>query len=64
MADYRLYLLDPEGRISRSIELQRETDAEALREAASHAHTHGMELWQRDRRVRTFKPPSSEDVRH
>ena len=60
MADYRLYLLDPEGHVARSIELQRETDAEALREVSSLAYTYGMELWQLDRRVCTFKPSPPE----
>ena len=57
MADYRLYILDAQGRITRAIELQRETDAEAVREASSLDHLHGMELWQLKRHVRTFNTP-------
>lgn len=62
MADYRIYFLDPEGRIVRALELQRETDAEAVREASSLDHLHGMELWQLDRHVRTFSPSTHEEA--
>ena len=60
MADYRLYLLDPDGHVARSIELQLETDEQALDAASGHQHAHGMELWQLGRRIRTFKPPAAE----
>ena len=60
MADYRLYFLDPDGHVARSIELQLETDDDALREVSGHPHAYGMELWQLGRCVRTFRPSSSE----
>ncbi len=63
MADYRIYFLDPDGHVARSIELQLETDDDALKAASGHSHAYGMELWQLGRHVRTFKPVPPEDGR-
>ena len=68
MADYRLYYLDKDGRVSKAVEC--ETDERAIDEASGHSAAHGMELWSLDRRVRVFKgespsgraPDSGEDV--
>lgn len=66
MADYRLYLLNGQGRISRALPLACETDDQAVDEVHTYPHDHGMELWQLDRFVRKFAPnppPSTPIVR-
>ena len=60
MADYRLYLLDADGHVARSIELRFETDEQALNATSGYPHPYGTELWQLGRRVRTFKPSRPE----
>ncbi len=60
MADYRLYLLNRQGRISRALPLVCESDDHAVEEVFAYPHNDGMELWQLDRLVRKFAPnPSS-----
>lgn len=57
MADYRLYLLDAEGRIRSRLELlDIATDADAIREAEAQREGQGAELWERGRIVRRFSP--------
>ncbi len=61
MADYYLYLLDHNGRIVRRVDLQGCVDDDHARDvAAAHAHPTGMELWQGDRLVETFKGPKAQ----
>ena len=45
MADYRLYFLNPEGRIRHAMELQCTDDSEAEALALEHADGHDVELW-------------------
>ena len=59
MADYRLYLLNRQGRISRALPLVCETDDHAVDQVYAYPHTDGMELWQLDRLVRKFAPHRS-----
>jgi hypothetical protein len=56
MADYRLYLLDRQGRISRAVPLDCETDDQAVDQVHAFPHDQGKELWQRDRLVDRFVP--------
>ncbi len=71
MSDYRLYYVDKGGHIFQVIELDCGSDREAIETAAKHSSPHGMELWQRNRRVQVFgakatssgAPGSGEDVR-
>lgn len=49
---YRLYLLDPEGRFDRAVEMECRGDADALGMLREHAERHPiMELWNRERLV-------------
>jgi hypothetical protein len=62
MAHYRLYFYHegqrpgPGRRIAHALDLECEDDAEAIREVEKHRETPNtyMELWQRDRLVKTF----------
>ncbi len=54
MPAYRLYYLNPKGGIRRAVELACDTDAAAIDLVAQHVDGHAMELWDRDRVVRTF----------
>ncbi len=54
MSDYRLYYLDTGGHIFQVVELDCGNDYDAIETAAKHSSPHGMELWQRNRRVQVF----------
>jgi len=54
--DYRLYMLDHRGKITRSIDIRATTDSDAVRRALEAENDHGMELWQGGRRVGVFSP--------
>jgi hypothetical protein len=45
MARYRLYLLQADGHISRGVDLNCETDEQALAVAMREPHPLGRELW-------------------
>lgn len=51
MADYRLYLLDARGRITRAVEFACEGDVEALQRGAILSQGQPAELWQRARKI-------------
>lgn len=51
MSDYRLYLLDHQGRIVRAVEIACTGDAEALEQSARLAQGGPAELWERARKV-------------
>ena len=54
MPDYRLYFLDPDGKISHALELQCRDDEDAVRHAETHIDGRAMELWSLKRRVKEF----------
>jgi hypothetical protein len=54
--DYRLYMLDHRGKITRAIDMRAATDSDAVRRALEADNHHGMELWQGGRQVRVFSP--------
>jgi len=54
MPDYRLYFLDETGHIRHAIELDCETDADAIALVDRHRDGRAMELWHLARQVRTF----------
>ncbi|WP_372786423.1 hypothetical protein [Phenylobacterium sp.] len=54
MKDYRLYVFDRTGHIRGVTVLNCQDDEEAMAYAAAHSEGRTMELWQRDRQVRTF----------
>ena len=59
MADYRIYFLGANGRISRAVAFDCENDAAAIEVAREYSHEHAMELWQQARMVERLerKPP-------
>lgn len=51
MPDYRLYVLNADGRIMRVHETNCVDDSTALVEAEALGHSHSVEVWDRARRV-------------
>jgi len=56
MADYRLYILGPDGHIRRAIEIVADDDAEAISFARDSLTGETGELWNLGRMVGTFRP--------
>lgn len=56
MAWYRLYFFNSKDKIARALDLQCESDEEAISRVADHPHDFALELWQGPRRVRRFEP--------
>ena len=54
MAEYRLYIFDQRGRMSREATMDCETDLDALRAAEKRRGAQRMELWRGGRLVREF----------
>jgi hypothetical protein len=52
--DYRLYFLGRDGNITRGEAFRAPTENVALMRAAETKSPHGVELWQGDRKIRTF----------
>ena len=59
MAEYRLYFLNPDGRIWRAIEFECRDDKHAIETVAEHCDGTPMELWQFDRLVESVKADRS-----
>lgn len=56
MATYRLYFMDPGGRIDRAADLEAEDDEAAIRLAAGHDAFAAIELWCGDRKICRLGP--------
>jgi hypothetical protein len=54
MTDYRLYFRGEDGHFRHIVELDFESDEEAIRAAEEQADGSVMELWQRQRLVKEF----------
>jgi hypothetical protein len=54
MAEYRLYIFDLRGRMSREALIHCETDQDAIRAAEKRRGDQRMELWRGGRLVREF----------
>jgi len=54
MKDYRLYFVGPNGHFARVEALEAPDDDAALALAEAHSDGRAMELWRRDRKVKTF----------
>jgi hypothetical protein len=54
MTDYRLYFRGEDGHFRHIVELDCESDEEAIRAAEEQADGSAMELWQRRRLVKEF----------
>jgi hypothetical protein len=52
--DYRLYMLDARGGITRALEMRAQSDEAAVTRALESDHPFGMELWEGGRLVRAF----------
>jgi hypothetical protein len=55
MAEYRAYIVDKDGLISRPIGLVCPDDETAMEYAKQFVEGHDVELWQHDCRIATFK---------
>jgi hypothetical protein len=55
MADYRVYIIGADGHFLRSVELVCPDDEKAQEFAKQLVDGHDVELWERDRKVATFK---------
>ncbi len=55
MDGYYAYLLDNDGRIKARINLELESEDEAIEQAKSLVDGHDVELWQLDRKIAIFK---------
>lgn len=55
MAEYRAYILTPDGRISKPVDLDCPDDEAAKEAARQLVDGHDVELWQGARKVETFK---------
>lgn len=65
---YRLFFVTASGRYVRSLEVEHDTDSDAIGFAESVATDLGMVLWQKDRIVKQFpkvesRPRNEEDLR-
>ncbi|MCD6075639.1 MAG: hypothetical protein K0Q70_2522 [Rhodospirillales bacterium] len=56
MTDYRLFLKDIQGRISRRVDLDCPDDKKAIAHAQAFDTTHGADLWVDSHRVYEFPP--------
>jgi hypothetical protein len=54
MAEYRAYIMDQDGHVSRAIELICPDDETAKEYAEQLADGHDVELWQGDHQIATF----------
>ncbi len=54
MAEYRAYILDEDGHVSRAVEFVCADDESAKKYARQFVDGHDVELWQRDRQIATF----------
>jgi hypothetical protein len=59
MAEYRAYILAPDGHIIKDVDLDCPSDDAAKEAAKKLVDGHDVELWQFGRRIETFKhnPP-------
>lgn len=54
MQEYRLFFFDGDGRLTAAHEFHAADDADAARRAESGREGRRMELWQRERKVRSW----------
>lgn len=55
MAEYRAYLLKPDGHVWQRFDLVCDDDDDAKVRAKQLVDGHDVELWQRSRKIATFK---------
>jgi hypothetical protein len=55
MAEYRAYILSPDGRISKAVDIFCDDDEAAKEKAKKLVDGHDIELWQRDRKIAKFE---------
>ncbi len=55
MPDYRVYTIGDDGHFHSSVTLECADDAEAIQRAKQLMDGHDVELWQRTRKIATFK---------
>lgn len=62
MPEYRVYILGSDNHFERSVALECADDGEAVQKAKQLVERHGVELWQRDRKIATFPAGWSDGV--
>ena len=62
MTDYRLFIKDAQGRISRRVDLECPDDERAIARAQAFDTSHGAELWIDTRRVCEFLPVAQQNA--
>lgn len=55
MPEYRVYLIGADGHFQNSVPLECADDEAATEQAKQLVDGHDVELWQRDRKIATFK---------
>lgn len=60
MPDYRVYIIGQDGHFQKYVPLDCADDDVAKKQAEQLLDGHGLELWQRDRKVATFAKSSSD----
>jgi hypothetical protein len=58
VVDYRLFYLNPKGRVCEAQVLSCADDAEAIKTFDAYSSDRPMQLWHRDRRIMTYWPPA------
>lgn len=56
---YKLYCLDPSGRITRPMWIEANNDEDAIAQARNVEHPHGCELWHNARKVAQLEGSST-----
>ncbi len=54
MPDYRVYILDSDGRFADTVPLECADDNEAMKRTEQLVDGHDVELWQRDRKIAKY----------
>jgi len=61
MEEYRAYIIGPDSHVQKRIDLRCANEAEAIRFTRQLVDGHDVELWQLDRRIKTFKHAPNKD---
>lgn len=55
MDGFYAYIIGPDGHVIKRVDLALEKEEDAVKRAKGLVDSHDVELWQRDRRIATFK---------
>jgi hypothetical protein len=63
MDGFYAYIIGPDGHVIKRVDLALEKEEDAVRRANDLVDGHDVELWQRDRRIATFKSSEPQPAR-